>query len=62
MTLLEVTGLRVTFPTDTEDVAAVRGIDFHVESGEVLAIVGESGSGKSASFFSQSGISHTKFL
>lgn len=49
MSLLEVTGLRVTFPTDTEDVAAVRGIDFHVESGEVLAIVGESGSGKSAS-------------
>ena len=48
MSLLEVSDLEVTFPTDTEDVAAVRGLSLHVESGEVLAIVGESGSGKSA--------------
>ena len=48
MSLLEVTGLEVTFPTDAEDVAAVRGLDFRVDAGEVLAIVGESGSGKSA--------------
>ncbi|MDT5009723.1 MAG: glutathione transport system ATP-binding protein, partial [Mycobacterium sp.] len=46
--LLEVTDLTVTFPTDTANVAAVRGLNYRVESGEVLAIVGESGSGKSA--------------
>jgi peptide/nickel transport system ATP-binding protein len=48
MSLLEVTDLKVTFSTDAEDVAAVRGLNFGVDSGEVLAIVGESGSGKSA--------------
>lgn len=48
MTLLEVRNLAVTFPTDTERVAAVRGLDYHVESGEVVALVGESGAGKSA--------------
>ena len=46
--LLEVTDLTVTFPTDAENVAAVRGLSYHVEAGEVVAIVGESGSGKSA--------------
>jgi peptide/nickel transport system ATP-binding protein len=46
--LLEVTDLAVTFPTDSERVAAVRGISYHVDSGEVVAMVGESGSGKSA--------------
>ncbi|MEH3138662.1 MAG: ABC transporter ATP-binding protein [Mycobacterium kyogaense] len=48
MTLLQVRGLTVTFPTDTERVAAVRGLDYDVASGEVVALVGESGAGKSA--------------
>ncbi|HEX2283792.1 MAG TPA: ABC transporter ATP-binding protein [Mycobacterium sp.] len=49
MSLLQVTDLGVTFPTDTERVAAVRGLNFHVDPGEVVALVGESGAGKSAS-------------
>ncbi|MCV7229775.1 ABC transporter ATP-binding protein [Mycolicibacterium komossense] len=46
--LLEVTDLAVTFPTDNAPVTAVRGLSFHVDPGEVVAVVGESGSGKSA--------------
>ena len=49
MSLLEVRDLTVGFPTDAERVAAVRGMNYHVESGEVVALVGESGAGKSAS-------------
>jgi glutathione transport system ATP-binding protein len=49
VSLLEVTDLSVAFPTDTERVAAVRGMNFHVDPGEVVALVGESGAGKSAS-------------
>ena len=54
--LLEVTDLRVTFPTETDDVPAVRGVNFHVDAGEVLALVGESGAGKSASAMSVIGL------
>ena len=45
--VLEVSALDVRLPTEDGEVHAVRGLDFHVERGEVLAIVGESGSGKS---------------
>ncbi|AFM18555.1 oligopeptide/dipeptide ABC transporter, ATP-binding protein [Mycolicibacterium chubuense NBB4] len=48
MSLLEVRGLTVSFPTEAEHVTAVRGLDYHLESGEVVALVGESGAGKSA--------------
>src|ERR1017187_20604 len=46
MSLLEVTDLRVSFPTADGVVQAVRGVTFSVEHGRTLGIVGESGSGK----------------
>jgi peptide/nickel transport system ATP-binding protein len=47
--LLEVRDLTVAFPTDSASVNAVRGLNFHVDPREVVALVGESGAGKSAS-------------
>jgi microcin C transport system ATP-binding protein len=45
--LLEINDLRVTFLTSENTVQAVKGISFHLNKGETLALVGESGSGKS---------------
>jgi peptide/nickel transport system ATP-binding protein len=56
MSLLSVANLNVTFPTDAERVNAVRGMNFDVEAGEVVALVGESGSGKSATAMSIIGL------
>lgn len=54
--LLEVADLAVTFPTDGIPVTAVRGISYHVNPGEVVAMVGESGSGKSAAAMAVMGL------
>ncbi|MAI79131.1 MAG: peptide ABC transporter ATP-binding protein [Deltaproteobacteria bacterium] len=45
--LLEVKGLTARFPGPGEGLPIVDGVDFHIDSGEVLALVGESGCGKS---------------
>ncbi|MBU5436404.1 ABC transporter ATP-binding protein [Tissierella sp. MSJ-40] len=44
--LLEVKNLQVSFNTYAGTAQAVRGVDFHLNRGENLAIVGESGCGK----------------
>ena len=46
-TLLEVKDLRVAFHTYAGKIQAVRGVNFEVKKGEILAVVGESGCGKS---------------
>lgn len=45
--LLKVNNLKVTFKTYLGEVQAVRGVSFHINKGETVAIVGESGCGKS---------------
>lgn len=45
--LLQVKDLQVEFRTYAGTVRAVRGVNFELQAGEVLAIVGESGCGKS---------------
>ena len=45
--LLEARDIAVAFSIEGGTVEAVRGVDFHIDRGETLALVGESGSGKS---------------
>ena len=45
--ILDIKDLYVSFDTYAGEVQAVRGVSYHVDAGEVLAVVGESGCGKS---------------
>ncbi|WP_460775676.1 dipeptide ABC transporter ATP-binding protein [Microbacterium sp. GXF7504] len=45
--LLRVSGLRVDYGSGRRANPAIRGVDFEVAPGEIVAVVGESGSGKS---------------
>ena len=47
MSLLQIRGMRVEFPSRRGSVTAVRDVNFELASGEILGIVGESGAGKS---------------
>ncbi len=47
MSLLEVKGLRIEFPSRYGTAVAVKGVSFTLEKGEILGLVGESGAGKS---------------
>jgi oligopeptide transport system ATP-binding protein len=54
--ILEVKNLKVSFHTYAGEVHAVRGVSFHLNKNETLAIVGESGCGKSITAMSLLGL------
>ena len=58
-TLLEVKDLKVSFATYAGKVQAVRGVNFSLAKGEILAVVGESGCGKSVTAKSIIGLNPT---
>ena len=56
MSLLEIRNLTVSFDTAAGPFQALKGVDYDVNKGEVLAIVGESGSGKSVAMLATMGL------
>ena len=59
-TLLEVSDLRVQFPTEDGIVHAVDGVSYEVRNGKTLCIVGESGSGKTVSSLTTLGLTQAQ--
>ncbi|MDG1212445.1 MAG: ATP-binding cassette domain-containing protein, partial [Paracoccaceae bacterium] len=52
MSVLEFKNLTVGFKSEGKIAEAVKGVSFHIEKGETVALVGESGSGKSVTALS----------
>ncbi|MCE7506616.1 ABC transporter ATP-binding protein [Polynucleobacter sp. IMCC30063] len=52
MNILEVSGLKVNYG----GISAVKGIDFYIEQGEMVALIGANGAGKSSTLNALSGI------
>ena len=59
--MLDIQNLRVSFPEKDGSVTeAVRGIDLHMDSGELLGLVGESGCGKTVTSLTVAGLIERK--
>jgi dipeptide transport system ATP-binding protein len=56
MPLLDISNLKVDFPSGSGVLHAVDGVTLQLEKGEVLGIVGESGSGKSVAMMAAMGL------
>lgn len=54
--LLDIQNLHVSFASEQGPQAALKGVSYHVNKGEVVCLVGESGSGKSVSALAAMGL------